>query len=90
MRCCEDLLNQSQHIHNFIHMQTTQQILTFSFSTTISEQVFSTMKLVKIRFRNKIEDEFLANSLIIHIEKDIVKNFDYDSIIDDFKSLKER
>ena len=48
------------------------------------------MKLVKTRFHNRMEDEFLADSLVVHIERDIAENFDFDSIIDDFKSLKER
>ena len=34
------------------------------------------MKIVKIRLRKKMEDEFLANSLITYIEKDTAKLFD--------------
>ena len=48
------------------------------------------MKIVKTRLRSKMEDEFLANSLIIYIEKDIAKLFDDDSIIDAFDLKKER
>ena len=47
------------------------------------------MKLVKTMFRNKMEDEFLVDSLVVHIERDIAENFDFDSIIDDFKSLND-
>jgi len=48
------------------------------------------MKIIKTRLPNKIEDEFLADNIIIYIEKEITENFSYDSIIDEFKDLKER
>ncbi|KAG7988370.1 hypothetical protein I3843_03G184700 [Carya illinoinensis] len=65
-------------------------ILTLPVSTATSERAFSTMKIVKTRLRNKIEDEFLANNLVVYIEREIAKNFDLDSILDDFVCLKER
>ena len=37
-----------------------------------------------------MSDKFLADSLVIHIEKDIVEMFDSASIIDEFKNLKGR
>ena len=55
-----------------------------------TEQVFSVMKIVKTSLRSKMEDEFLANSLITYIEKDIVKLFDDDSIVNAFDLKKER
>ena len=48
------------------------------------------MKIFITRLRSKMKDEFLANSLITYIEKDIVKLFDDDSIIDAFDLKKER
>ncbi|KAG6667132.1 hypothetical protein CIPAW_01G080100 [Carya illinoinensis] len=48
-----------------------------------------TLPIVKTRLRNKIEDEFLANNLVVYIEREIAKNFDLDSILDDFVCLKE-
>ena len=50
---------------------------------------FSVMKIIKTRLRNKIKNEFLINSIIIYIEKKIPEGFNFDLIIDDFKSLKE-
>jgi len=47
------------------------------------------MKIIK-KLRNKMEDEFLASTMIIYIERDIATSFSFDSIIEDFKSLKER
>ena len=48
------------------------------------------MKLVKTRLRNKMEEEYLTDSVVVHIEKEILETFDSDSIIDDFKALKKR
>jgi hypothetical protein len=48
------------------------------------------MKVVKTRLRNKMEDEFLANNLIIYIEKEISESFSLDLILDDFVSLRSR
>ncbi|KAG2667007.1 hypothetical protein I3760_15G092100 [Carya illinoinensis] len=65
-------------------------ILTLPVSTATSERAFSVMKIVKTRLCNKIEDEFLANNLVVYIEREIVKNFDLNLILDDFVCLKER
>jgi len=37
-----------------------------------------------------MEDDFLANYLIVYIEKEIVERFTVDIIIDDFYSVKKR
>jgi hypothetical protein len=48
------------------------------------------MKIVKTRLRNKMENEFLANSLVVYIEREIAESFNLDSILDDFVLLKGR
>ena len=65
-------------------------VLTLPISTTTTEQTFSAMKVVKTNFRNKMKNDFLMNSLMLYIEKDIVSTFSLDSIVDDFEDLKER
>jgi hypothetical protein len=65
-------------------------VLALLVFTTTTKRVFLTMKIVKIRLRNKMEDDFLANSLVIYIEWKIAKNFDLYSILDDFALLRDR
>ena len=65
-------------------------ILTLPVSTATTERSFSTMKIMKTKLRNKMEDEFLTNSMVIYIERKIAESFNSDLIIDDFKSLKKR
>jgi hypothetical protein len=55
-----------------------------------SERAFSVMKIVKIRLCNRMEDDFLANYLIVYIEKEISERFTINMIIDNFYSMKER
>ena len=65
-------------------------ILTLLVLTTTTERAFSVMKIVKTRFHNRMEDDFLANYLIVYIKKEIAERFTIDMIIDDFHSMKER
>ncbi|XP_010667184.1 uncharacterized protein LOC104884256 [Beta vulgaris subsp. vulgaris] len=65
-------------------------ILTLPVSTTTSERAFSAMKIVNTSLRNKMDDDFLWEYLIVYIEKDIAEKFTIDSIIDDFNSMKTR
>nr|GFA89745.1 zinc finger MYM-type protein 1-like [Tanacetum cinerariifolium] len=59
-------------------------------STATAERGFSAMKICKTRLRNRMSDDFLADSLVVYIEKEVAENFDSDSIIDEFKKLKGR
>ena len=64
-------------------------VLTLLVSTATTEQAFSAMKVIKTNLQNKMENDFLMDSLILYIEKDITSTFSLDSIIDDFEDLKE-
>jgi hypothetical protein len=59
-------------------------------STATTERAFSAMKVIKTRLRNKMDDEFLTNSLVVYIEREISESFNSDLILDDFVSLKTR
>ncbi|XP_008232634.1 PREDICTED: uncharacterized protein LOC103331762 [Prunus mume] len=65
-------------------------VLTLPISTATTERAFSSMRLIKNRLRNKIEDEFLADCILLHIEKEFVDSIDNESLISDFNSLKSR
>ncbi|XP_015946355.1 uncharacterized protein LOC107471406 [Arachis duranensis] len=65
-------------------------VLTLPVSTVTTERSFLAMNIVKNRLRNKMEDEFLANCLLIYIEKKIAERFDTDSIIDEFYDMKNQ
>jgi hypothetical protein len=49
-----------------------------------------TMKHVKIVLYNKMKEEFLADSLMIYIERELIEDIDSDSIIDELYSTKHQ
>ena len=65
-------------------------MLTLPVSTTTTKRAFSIMNIIKNRLHNKMEDDFLMDSIILYIEKEIAAKFGTESIIDDFRDLKER
>jgi len=66
-------------------------VLTLLVSTMTTERAFSSMKNLKTKQqRNKMADDFLLNSLVIYIEKDIASQFNLDAIMDEFESLNGR
>ena len=64
-------------------------VLTLPVSTATTERAFSAMKVVKTNLRKKMENDFLMDSLMLYIEKDIVSTFSLDLIINDFEDFKE-
>lgn len=65
-------------------------VLTLPVSTATTERAFSAMKRIKTILRNKMENDFLADNMIVHIEKELAENYDVDSIIKDFASMQDR
>ena len=65
-------------------------VLTLPVSTATTERAFSAMNVIKTDLRNKMEDEFLSDTMMLFIERDIAATISTDSIIDDFKDLKRR
>jgi hypothetical protein len=49
---------------------------------------FLTMKLVKTKLHNKINDDFLNDNSIVNTEKEIVMDFTTYMIVDEFYSIK--
>ncbi|XP_062167014.1 uncharacterized protein LOC133873313 [Alnus glutinosa] len=76
-------------IYNLID-RLIRLVLTLPVSTATTERAFSAMKLVKTRLRSRMEDEFLANNLVVYIEKEIAKDFTTEMIMDEFYSMKDR
>ena len=48
------------------------------------------MNLFKTRLRNKMDNDFLTDCMVIYIEREIVDSIDVDSIIDEFDKKKSR
>ena len=78
--------NKSKHYHLIDKLICL--VLTLLVFTATTKRIFSTMKHVKTILLNKMEEVFLANSMMIYIERELVKYIDSDSIIDELYSTK--
>ncbi|XP_073119827.1 uncharacterized protein [Henckelia pumila] len=65
-------------------------VLTLPISTATTERAFSGMKLIKTSLRNKMYNEFLTNTMVIFIEREIATTIDTEFVIDKFDILKNR
>ena len=65
-------------------------VLTIPVSTATTKIAFSAMNIVKNRIRSKMEDEFLDDCMLLHIEKEYADSIDNAVVIEDFESLSNR
>ena len=59
-------------------------------ATASVERVFSAMKTVKTELRNKIGDEWLNDSLVVYIEREIFETIDNEPILNRFQNMDNR
>ncbi|XP_076928372.1 uncharacterized protein LOC143592307 [Bidens hawaiensis] len=88
------LQKKNQDIHNAMELVSSTKVdsvnlNTSNFHSNNRKGIFSN-EIFKNRLRNKMSDEYLTNSLVIYIEKEIAETFDSESIINEFKDLKGR
>ena len=60
-------------------------VLTLPVSTATTERAFPSMNIIKNKLRNKIEDEFLDDLMVLYIEKEFANKIDNDSVIAEFE-----
>ena len=65
-------------------------MLTPPVSTATTERAFSCMRIIKNRLRSTIADEFLADCMTLHIEREFANSITNASIIEEFKTSKSR
>ncbi|GAV80123.1 LOW QUALITY PROTEIN: Dimer_Tnp_hAT domain-containing protein, partial [Cephalotus follicularis] len=59
-------------------------------ATASVERVFSAMKYVKNRLRNRMRDSLMNNCLVTYIEKDVFSSVDNETVIQHFQKMKIR
>ncbi|XP_074293418.1 uncharacterized protein LOC141620450 [Silene latifolia] len=60
-------------------------ILTLPVSTTTMERAFSSMNIVKSKLRNKMNDEFLDDLIVLYIERTFADSINNDVVISEFE-----
>ena len=89
-KLCEWLVRtRKSNIYHLVY-RVIVLVLTLPVSTATTERSFSAMKIIKTRLRNKMEDDFLSDSAILYIEREIAMNISTEAILNDFRDLKER
>nr|KAJ0226357.1 hypothetical protein LSAT_V11C100018560 [Lactuca sativa] len=87
---CKRLVDTQKRETYYLLDRVVRLILTLPVSTATTERGFSTMKIFKNHLCNKMLDDFLANNLVIYIEREIAENIDSKSVIDEFKDIQGR
>ncbi|XP_042401061.1 zinc finger MYM-type protein 1-like [Zingiber officinale] len=59
-------------------------------ATATVERVFSAMNIVKTYLRNRIGDEWMNDSLVVYIEKDVFNTIDNEPILQHFQNMESR
>ncbi|GMP54230.1 hypothetical protein CsSME_00019458 [Camellia sinensis var. sinensis] len=76
-------------VYPLVYLLLTLALILHVTSATV-ERVFSAMNIVKNRLRNRIGDEWMNDSLIVYIERDIFDGIDNDTIMERFQKMKTR
>jgi hypothetical protein len=86
---CRCLVETGRHsIYNLID-RLLRLLVTLPVSTASAECAFSTLKIIKTRLRNKMEDDFLDNSLLVNIEREITEKYNNEDVLAHFTGKKK-
>ncbi|KAH7663529.1 Ribonuclease H-like protein [Dioscorea alata] len=78
------LVETEKHLRYPLVYQLIELALVLPVSTASVERVFSAMNIIKTDLRNKMEDDFLTDSLVFYIGKDIFNEIDNKDILQYF------
>ena len=87
---CQVLAETRKSEHFFLIDSLIRLVLTLPVSTATTERAFSAMNLLKTQLRNKMDNDFLTDCMVIYIEREIADSIDVDSIIDEFDEKSRR
>ncbi|XP_059629026.1 uncharacterized protein LOC132271602 [Cornus florida] len=76
-------------VHSLVYLLVTLALI-LPVATASVERTFSAMNIVKNRLRNKMGDEWMSDSLIVYIEKEISSGMDNEVIIQRFQNMTSR
>jgi len=84
------LVQTKKHL-SFPHLHLLLKLaLILPVSTATVERVFSAMKFIKTKLRNRISDEFLNDTVITYFELDLFQSLSNDDIMLYFQNMRPR
>ncbi|XP_042433023.1 zinc finger MYM-type protein 1-like [Zingiber officinale] len=87
---CQTLARTTKSVIYPLIDRLVRLVLTLPVSIATTERAFSGMKLIKMPLRNKMENDLMANTMVVYIERDIASGIDTEFIINKFDVLKNR
>ncbi|XP_016646929.1 PREDICTED: zinc finger MYM-type protein 1-like [Prunus mume] len=86
----EKMVEKGMHeIFPYVYLHFTLALV-LPVATTSVERVFSAMNIIKNQLRNRMGDQWLNNSLIVYIERDVFACIDNETIMQRFQNMKTR
>ena len=84
----ERLVNTRKHETYPLVNLLVKLVLTLPVVTATVERSFSAMKYIKNELRNRMEDQWMNDCLVVYIERDIACSIDNETIMQRFQNMK--
>ncbi|CAD6270375.1 unnamed protein product [Miscanthus lutarioriparius] len=86
----EKMVQSDRHTHFPLVYRLIELALILPVATSTVERAFSAMNIIKTEQRNKMNDEWMNNSMICYIERDLFASVEDDKILKRFQGFKNR
>ncbi|CAD6223138.1 unnamed protein product [Miscanthus lutarioriparius] len=86
----EKMVQSDRHTHFSLVYRLIELALILPVATATVERAFSAMNIIKTERRNKMNDEWMNNSMICYIERDLFASVEDDKILKRFQGFKNR
>ncbi|XP_021984996.2 uncharacterized protein LOC110880864 [Helianthus annuus] len=84
------MVEMKYHITYELVYRLIELALVLPIATAIVERSFSAMKYIKNNLRNKMDDDYLTDSLVCYVEKDIFAKVENEAILQRFQAMGPR
>ena len=84
----QTLVGTGKHLIFLLVYRLIELALVLPVATVSVERVFSATKTVKTDLRNRMRDEWMNDSLVVYVEKNIFSTIENEQILQYFKQLK--
>ncbi|CAA7012844.1 unnamed protein product [Microthlaspi erraticum] len=84
------LVETKKHLSHYLVYRLLKLALVLPVATATVERCFSGMKIVKTKLRNRMGDQFLSDSLICYIEKELYDDVTNEQVTRRFQAMSDR
>ncbi|CAD6210141.1 unnamed protein product [Miscanthus lutarioriparius] len=86
----EKMVKTDRHTYFPLVYRLIELVLILPVATATVERAFSAMNIIKTDRRNKMNDDWMNNSMICYIERDLFASIEDDKILKRFQGLRNR